>query len=55
MSELECGWYFVVIKNDNKGDNQCSKYNEWVELTEEGWDLSGMGNVSVLNVLKKES
>ena len=54
MIELDSGWYWVIVKNDNTGDDQCDQYNEWVELTENGWDLSGMGNVSVLKVLKKE-
>lgn len=49
------GWYQVKIKNNSPDKNQVEFYNEWVEFIAGAWELSGMGDVSVVAIIKAES
>ncbi len=52
---IKDGWYQVKIENNSPKDKEVRFYNEWVERCGDKWDLSGMGDVSVVNIIKAES
>jgi hypothetical protein len=52
---IKSGWYQVKIENNSPTNKEVRFYNEWVERCGDKWDLSGMGDVSVVNIIKAES
>lgn len=53
--EIKDGWYQVKIENNSPTEKEVRFYKEWVERSGNNWDLSGMGDVSVTDIIKAES
>lgn len=52
--KLEDGWYRVTVGVRNPPKGWVSQYDEWVCLVGGEWDLSGMGDVFIKAVLRRE-
>jgi hypothetical protein len=53
--ELCKGWYFVEIQNPIPEDNEVISFNDWVEYTDDGWDMVGLEKFKIGKVIKAES
>ena len=54
-SELHKGWYFVEIQNPTPEDDEVISFNDWVEYTDDGWDMIGLEKFNIGKVIKAES
>ncbi len=52
---IKNGWYFVEIQNPIPEDDEVISFNDWVEYTDDGWDMVGLEKFKIGKIIREET
>jgi len=51
---IEAGWYLVELHHPAPQKGYVKMYTEWVEYTDEGWDMDEIEEMTVGKIIQKD-